>query len=443
MLLGTQRVNAHGHLEIGGCDAVELAQNSGRRCMSWTSRRIRDNCRRYKAAFAARYPKNEISFASKAFLNMAICKVMAQEGLGLDVASAGELYTAIQGRFPAGAHPAARQQQVAAKNCRWRWITASGASSWTTSRNCAMLADLAKQQGKTQRIFLRVTPGIDPHTHRRIRTGQEDTKFGLSIASGAALDAVTEALSYAPHVQITGIHCHIGSQLLDAHTHEQAIDIMVGFLRRIQDATGWTPEDLDIGGGLGIRYRRRPAAADLRRVRRQHRRRPAGGAGQVRRPASRRCWQEPGRALVGEAGTTLYTVGVVKRVPIPEAPGTRTYVAIDGGMSDNPRPQLYDAVYEVLVANKMGEPKTQTVAVAGKHCETDILIQAAQRRRRGPRRHPGRAEHRRVQLRHGVQLQPVHQARLRVRPGRPGRPGLAPRDAGRRGAAGRDPGRLA
>jgi diaminopimelate decarboxylase len=239
------------------------------------------------------------------------------------------------------------------------------------------LADMARAQGRTQRVFLRVTPGIDPHTHRRIRTGQEDTKFGLSIATGAALDAVTEALSYAPHVQITGLHCHIGSQLLDAHTHEQAIEIMVGFLRRVADATGWMPEDLDIGGGLGIRYleRQRPPTYDEFADSVVGALRAALEKYQVPEPT---LWQEPGRALVGEAGTTLYTVGVIKQVAIPEAPGTKTYVAIDGGLSDNPRPQLYDAVYEALVANKVGEPKDHTVTVAGKHCETDILIPALQ-----------------------------------------------------------------
>lgn len=375
MLLGTQRVNARGHLEIGGCDTVELAREFGTPLYVMDEQTVRDNCRGYRAAFETRYPKNEISFASKAYLNQAICKLMQQEGLGLDVASAGELYTAIKAEFPAerlllhGNNKSVEELQMALDYGVGRVVV-------DNFQELRVLADLAKAQGKTQRIFLRVTPGIDPHTHRRIRTGQEDTKFGLSIASGAALDAVTESLSYALHIQITGIHCHIGSQLLDAHTHEQAIDIMVGFLRRIADATGWTPEDLDIGGGLGIRYleEQHPPTYDEFAERIVTSLRAALDKHGVAPPT---LWQEPGRSLVGEAGVTLYTVGVVKRVPIPEAPGTRTYVAIDGGMSDNPRPQLYDAVYEVLVANKMGEPKTQTVAVAGKHCETDILIQAA------------------------------------------------------------------
>ncbi len=376
MLLGSQRVNAQGHLEIGGCDCVELAREFGTPLYVMDEGQIRENCCRYKAAFEARYPKNDISFASKAYLNMAICKVIASEGLSLDVASAGELYTAVKAGFPLarvllhGSNKSAQELEMALEHGVGRVVVDNLAE-------LRQLAALAKSLGKTQAIFLRVTPGIDPHTHRRIRTGQEDTKFGLSIASGAALEAVTEALGATPHLHITGLHCHIGSQLLDAQTHEQAIDIMVGFLRRVADATGWMPEDLDIGGGLGIRYvegQKPPMYEEF----------ADSIIGALRTALDKygvpepTLWQEPGRTLVGEAGTTLYTVGVIKKVPIPEAPGTRVYVAIDGGMSDNPRPQLYDAVYETLVANRAGEPKTQTVAVAGKHCETDILIQAAQ-----------------------------------------------------------------
>jgi diaminopimelate decarboxylase len=333
---------------------------------------IRENCRNYVGAFARLYPKIDVSFASKAYLNMAICKVVEQEGIGLDVASAGELFTAIKADFPAerilfhGNNKSIDELAMALNYGVGRIVV----DNFLELRE---LARLAKEANKTQKIFIRVTPGIDPHTHRRIRTGQEDTKFGLSIATGAALEAVTEALSYAPHVQITGIHCHIGSQLLDAHTHEQAIDIMVGFLAKIAETTGWTPEDLDIGGGLGIRYveTHQPPSYDefaasvinaLKKGLAKH------------KVAEPNLWQEPGRSLVGETGTTLYTVGVVKKVAIPEDPGTKTYVAIDGGLSDNPRPQLYDAIYEALVANKMGEPKDKVVTIAGKHCETDILI---------------------------------------------------------------------
>lgn len=376
MLLGSQRINAQGHLEIGGCDTLELAREFGTPLYVMDEDAIRDNCRRYKEAFAARYPKNDISFASKAFLNMAICKVVEQEGLNLDVASAGELYTAVKAGFPMdrvllhGNNKSQAELEMALEYGVGHVVV-------DNLPELRRLAALAKAQGKTQAILIRVTPGIDPHTHRRIRTGQEDTKFGLSVASGAALEAVTEALGAAPHLRITGLHCHIGSQLLDAHTHEQAIDIMVAFLRQVADKTGWMPEDLDIGGGLGIRYveSQQPPTYDEFAEILIHALRAALTKYGVPEP---NLLQEPGRALVGEAGTTLYTVGVIKQVSIPEAPGTRTYVGIDGGLSDNPRPQLYDAVYETLVANRAGEPKTQTVRVAGKHCETDILIQEAQ-----------------------------------------------------------------
>ena len=375
MLLGSQRVNAQGHLEVGGCDCVELAREFGTPLYVMDEGQIRDNCRRYKAAFEARYPKNDISFASKAYLNMAICKVMEQEGYSLDVASAGELYTAVKAGFPMervllhGNNKSQNELEMALKYGVGRVVV-------DNLPELRQLAMFARQAGKTQLVLLRVTPGIDPHTHRRIRTGQEDTKFGLSLASGAALEAVTEALGAAPHLKITGLHCHIGSQLLDAHTHEQAIDIMVGFLRKVADATGWMPEDLDIGGGLGIRYtedQQPPTYEEFADT-------VIGALNAALEkygvPAPT-LLQEPGRSLVGEAGVTLYTVGVIKKVAIPEAPQERTYVTIDGGLSDNPRPQLYDAVYEVLAAGRAGEPKTQAVRVAGKHCETDILIQEA------------------------------------------------------------------
>jgi diaminopimelate decarboxylase len=376
MLLGSQRVNAQGHLEIGGCDTVDLAREFGTPLYVMDEEAIRDNCRRYKAVFEARYPKNDISFASKAYLNMAICKVVESEGLSLDVASAGELYTAVQANFPMervllhGNNKSQAELEMALEHGVGRVVV-------DNLPELRQLAALAKTQGKTQSILIRVTPGIDPRTHKRIRTGQEDTKFGLSVASGAALEAVTEALGAAPHLKITGLHCHIGSQLLDAHTHEQAIDIMVAFLRQVADTTGWMPEDLDIGGGLGIRYveSQQPPSYDEFAETIIGALRTALDKYGVPEP---NLLQEPGRALVGEAGTTLYTVGVLKKVAIPEAPGSRTYVGIDGGLSDNPRPQLYEAVYECLVANRAGEARSQTVRVAGKHCETDILIQETQ-----------------------------------------------------------------
>ena len=235
------------------------------------------------------------------------------------------------------------------------------------------LASLARERKQPCSVLVRVAPGVDPHTHRLIRTGQEDTKFGFNIKNGDALAAIQELLEAAPALVLKGVHCHVGSQLLDADTHVQAADVMVKLMRDIADATGWMPEELDIGGGLGIRYL-------------EHQTPPSFGDYAARvidalnialekyNVPAPRLVQEPGRCIVGEAGTTLYTVGAIKTVPIPKAPGERVYVAIDGGMSDNPRPQLYESVYECFVANKAGEARDKTVTIAGKHCETDILI---------------------------------------------------------------------
>jgi diaminopimelate decarboxylase len=235
------------------------------------------------------------------------------------------------------------------------------------------LARLAEEKGVCQKVLVRVAPGVDPHTHRLIRTGQEDTKFGFNVKSGDALAAIREVLSASPTLDLRGLHCHIGSQLLDAATHAQAVDVMVAFMRSVRDATGWRAKELDIGGGIGIRYlssQEPPTFEEFAKL----------VAGSLKTALVKYdidepvLFQEPGRSIVGEAGLTLYTIGAIKTVPIPEAPGQRIYVAIDGGMSDNPRPQLYESVYECLVANKAGEPADNTVTIAGKHCETDILI---------------------------------------------------------------------
>jgi diaminopimelate decarboxylase len=372
MLLGTQRVNDRGHLEIGGCDTVELAHRFGTPLYVIDEAFLRENCQRFKAAFAARYPgKSEVSYAGKAFLVQAMARLIDEEGLALDVASGGELYTALTAGFPAerilfhGNNKSDEEIRLGLEAGVGRFVV----DNFFELRR---LNTAAQKMGRVQPILLRVTPGIDPHTHRRIRTGQEDTKFGVNISDGAALEAVTEALGMS-HVALLGIHCHIGSQLLDATSHREAIDVMVGFLATVRDRTGQTLEELDIGGGLGVRYleSHEPPTYEefaetvcdaLVDALKEHGLEPP------------RLLQEPGRALVAETGTTLYTIGPIKRVGITDAPGIRYYVSVDGGMSDNPRPQLYDAVYSALVANRAGQARDRVVTIAGKHCETDILI---------------------------------------------------------------------
>lgn len=372
MLLGTQRINSHGHLEIGGCDTVDLAHEFGTPLYVVDEQLIRDNIRSYRKAFESRYPKNDISFAGKAFLTTAMARLVAQEGIGLDVASAGELFTAIKADFPAekllfhGNNKSESELQLALRYNVGHIVV-------DNFHELRVLASLTAGREKAQDILLRVAPGVDPHTHRLIRTGQEDTKFGFNIKSGDALAAVREALAAKPGVNLRGVHCHIGSQLLDPTTHEEALDIMVGFMRSIADATGWMPEELDLGGGLGIRYldTHEPPSHEVFAESVINALNKALAKHNVPAPT---LFQEPGRSMVGEAGTTLYTVGAIKTVPIPEAPGKRVYVAIDGGMSDNPRPQLYESVYSSLIANKAGGSADNIVSIAGKHCETDILI---------------------------------------------------------------------
>jgi diaminopimelate decarboxylase len=372
MLLGTQRINEHGHLEIGGCDSRKLAEQYGTPLYVMDEGLIRSNCRAYKAAFISRYAENEISFAGKAFLTIAMANLCEEEGFGLDVASAGELYTAIKAKFPAdrilfhGNNKSHDELERALQYGVGRIVV-------DNFYELRALSTLAAAYKVRQKILLRVAPGVDPHTHRLIRTGQEDTKFGFNLKSGDALAAITEALEAAPSINLRGLHCHIGSQLLDTSTHVEAIDVMVAFIKSVRESTGWIAKELDIGGGLGIRYLtdQQPPSFDSFAELVISALKAAIDRHAIAEPI---LFQEPGRSIVGEAGTTLYTVGAIKTVPIPEAPGHRVYVAIDGGMSDNPRPQLYESVYECLVANKAGEPADKTVTIAGKHCETDILI---------------------------------------------------------------------
>ncbi len=371
MFLGNQKINSNGHLEISGCDTIDLASEYGTPLYVVDESEVRRRCRSFREAFESRYPKVDVSFAGKAFLNLAMVKLINQECLGLDVASGGELYTALQAGFPPakillhGNNKSTEEIKMAVDSGVGRIVV-------DNLQELDTLITLLEGDKKTQGILIRVAPGVDPHTHRLIRTGQEDTKFGFNLRSGDALTAIKMALN-SNRIQLHGLHCHIGSQLLDSNTHVEAIEVMVSFLRDVSEQTGWQAEELDIGGGLGIRYleSHNPPSVEefaealisaFKKSCEKHK---------VKLPA---LLLEPGRWIVGEAGTTLYTVGAIKTVPIPEEPGKRVYVAIDGGMSDNPRPQLYESVYEALVANRAGEDKTELVTVAGKHCETDLLI---------------------------------------------------------------------
>lgn len=370
LLFGTQKINARGHLEVGGMDAVDLASRYGTPLYVYDEQALRARMRAYDQAFNALYPTT-IAYAGKAFLTTAMARIVDQEGLDLDVASGGELHTALAAGFPAERivfHGNNKSDDEIAMGLDAR----VGRFVLDNFHELERLERMAAVRGVEARVMIRCTPGIDPSTHRLIRTGQEDTKFGLSIKSGDAMEAARRIVA-SKSLRLTGFHSHLGSNLMDATSHVEAVDVMVRLVADAQNTLGVTVEQLDLGGGLGVRYlpEHQPISVE------EFAAKVVGSltAALDRYGAGRpRLEMEPGRSIVAEAGVTLYTVGAVKEVSIPEAPGRRIYVTIDGGMSDNPRPQLYEARYHAYLANRGDEEADTTVTVAGKHCETDILI---------------------------------------------------------------------
>ncbi|MBE9566545.1 MAG: diaminopimelate decarboxylase [Proteobacteria bacterium] len=366
MLLGTQAINGEGRLEIGGCDAVELARRFGTPLYVVDEQYLRETCREFRSAFESRYPNSHISFSSKAFTTMAICRIVEAEGLGVDVSSGGELHTALSaGVAPSkivmhGSNKSAEEMQMAVA----ARVSRIGIDCL---EEIEALQSIASAEKATLEVLVRVAPGVEADTHTHIQTGKVDTKFGFSIAGGAAKEAVAKVLE-APNLTMRGINCHIGSQIFDLGPFREAVEMMVGLAAELREELGVVVEDLDLGGGLGVHYVAEDNPPSLEEY-------AEAVTGAVREGCGKHCLPlprlilEPGRRLIGEAGTTLYTVGVVKHIP-----SLRTYVSVDGGMSDNPRPALYEARYDALVANKAKEPRTGKVTVSGKHCETDTLI---------------------------------------------------------------------
>jgi diaminopimelate decarboxylase len=367
MLLGTQRITSQGRLEIGGCDAVELAKQFGTPLYVIDDAAFRLTCRAYRWAFEKRWPKTIISFSGKAFLNMASARIIDQEGLALDVCSGGELYTAREAEFPAsrlivhGNNKSLDEMRAAIEANCWLIVVDS-------LPELEQLNTIAGELGRRVKILIRLSPGVEVDTHTHIRLGQVDTKFGLSPGNGQAMEAIKLALSL-PNLELKGIHCHIGSQILELRPFQEAMEIFVDFLARVKAECGVELDTIDLGGGLGTRYlssHQPPSIDDYAEAIVSTLK--AALAKQGLKEVN--LLQEPGRSLIAEAGTTLYTIGVIKEIP-----GVRTYVSVDGGLSDNPRPALYDAKYEAIVANKAKQPPAKCVTISGKHCETDTLIE--------------------------------------------------------------------
>ncbi|MDP1808827.1 MAG: diaminopimelate decarboxylase [Actinomycetota bacterium] len=363
----TANINNANHLEIGGCDTVELAKKFGTPLFVYDEESVLARCRAYKAAFSDGPTRVEVIYAAKAFLCLAFARLIADEGLSIDVSSGGELFVALKAGFPIeriylhGNNKTPAELEMALKN-NIGWIVVDSLTE------LAALDRLAAATGRRQRIFLRLTPGIKPQTHRYIQTGQVDSKFGFGIEDGSAKQAIERALA-AKHLELVGFHAHIGSQIFVLDSYAKSIEILVDFIAAIQKTTHFFPAKLNIGGGLGIRYvaTDEPASiADYAGVVFD----AVAAAGKKRGLALPELAIEPGRSIAGSSCVTLYRIGTIKEVP-----GVRTYVSVDGGMSDNLRPMLYGAVYEALLANKAGDQPAMTVTIAGKHCESgDILI---------------------------------------------------------------------
>ena len=360
-------VNQLGHLTIGGYDTVELAQSYGTPLYVMDEVQIRENCRKYVNSIRNYYKGNGMAlYASKAFSCKAIYKIVQQEQMGVDVVSGGELYTAKAAGFPAErivfhGNNKTPEELVMAVEYGVRRIVVDNLSE------LELLNEIAASADKTVDILFRIKPGIDAHTHDFVKTGQIDSKFGFALETGEAMNAVKAAIAQ-PHINLKGVHCHIGSQIFDIDPFEHAAEVMMGFIADIKRECGYEIEELNLGGGFGIKYlpENNPVPYDSYMEK-------------VSKVVYACCdrlgvkvpfiYVEPGRSIVGAAGITLYTVGAIKEIP-----NIRTYISVDGGMTDNPRYILYKSEYDAVIANKADQPRSKTVTIAGKCCESGDLI---------------------------------------------------------------------
>lgn len=366
----TLKINKKGHLEIGGCDAVDLAKNFGTPLYVFDENYIRAMMRVYRDTIGKEYGGHGlVLYASKAFSCVAMYKIAAQENIGVDVVSGGELYTALKAGFPAdkiymhGNNKLVRELELAVE---------SGVGTIVVDAydEADMLDELCKKTGRKQDVLIRINPGVEAHTHAFVQTARTDSKFGFSVSDGTA-EKITSYILKKSNLNLKGYHCHIGSQIFEKQSFVLAAEKAMDFIAKIKKDTGFEAETLNIGGGFGIWYTDEDAKIDV-----------SGYAAYlealfsaVKNKAEELGLGkpflviEPGRSIVGEAGVTLYTVGAIKDIP-----GIKKYVAIDGGMFDNPRYALYQSKYTVLLANRAAEPCTEKVTIAGKCCESGDII---------------------------------------------------------------------
>jgi len=360
-------VKNQGHLVIGGCDVVDLANEFGTPLYLFDELTLRHKCREFKDELCKYYPDTLVIYASKAFLNRALALIFKEEGLGLDVVSGGELSIAHSVDFLLdkvyfhGNNKTPEELNLALDLGVGRIVV-------DNFYELELLDRLAGERGISQDILLRLTPGVDPHTHQYTTTGTIESKFGFPLATGQAEEAVNQALS-ASNLNLLGFHFHLGSPVPEIQPYELAIELILRFTQEMGKKFGFNLSEFDIGGGFAVSYTldsKVPTIADYARALTGKLNGLISGLG-LSRP---RLIIEPGRAIVGQAGVALYKVGAIKAIP-----GIKKYVCVDGGISDNIRPALYGAKYEALVANKALEAGREVVTIAGKLCQSgDILV---------------------------------------------------------------------
>jgi len=355
LLPDTAVENKLGRLEIGGCDLVELAEKFGTPVFVYDEDHLRSRCREAVKVFG----KQQVVYATKAFLCGAMARLAHEEGLLLDVATGGELFVVLHAGVPGSAcvlhgNNKSIEELKMALEAKVHHIVVDNFDELDR------LDELHRQGFPRARIQLRITPGVAVHTHEFVSTGQDDSKFGFNLRNGDAQRAVDRVRSSAS-VEFVGIHCHIGSNVFAAENFEQAAEIMVNFANQLEVA------ELTLGGGLGVAY----VASEHAPTITQWAAALAPATAKLR--SGTKVFVEPGRAIVASAAVTLYRIGSIKHLP-----GIRTYVAVDGGMSDNPRPVLYDSGYEAFLPERINDDRTEHARIVGKHCESgDVLIDDA------------------------------------------------------------------
>jgi diaminopimelate decarboxylase len=361
----TAVINDKGHLEIGGCDTVELAQKHGTPLYVYDEETIRTCCRQYKEAFSE-YPETCLLYASKAFMTMSMCRIMEQEGFGLDVVSGGEVYTAMNSGFPMSKCYFNGNN----KNLDEIELALYGNIGRITADNfyeLELLDKIAESKQTKINILLRITPGIECHTHEYIKTGHLDSKFGFDLSQ--IDDAVNFIKNIYKNLELKGLHAHIGSQIFETIVYNDVVNIVLEQFDNIRNKHGITLTEMNIGGGLGVKHNDSEAPPSIYKIAEVIVKSVLSNIKKydLQRP---KLVLEPGRSIICNSGVTLYSVGSSKQVP-----DGRKYISVDGGMSDNPRPSMYQAKYTAIIANKANQQPEEVVNIAGKFCESgDILI---------------------------------------------------------------------